>query len=409
MAIKRSLKEWFQKYFLEGQALSTTQEKALINLDPNAPWQDRLIVKHRRVVGILIPFAIVHFIWWTCAIKYNYWALFPDLYYISITMIFGSLIAGMTSEGGASVAFPVLTLAFNIHPTIARDFGLMIQSVGMSAAAFTIFWMRIQVEWRSIIFCSSAAIIGIIIGLEFIDPKLTPPQKKMGFVSVWFAFAFALFLLNRYHKRKTFKIIPDFNAWKLGVLLVTGFIGGIFSAIGGSGLDICSFSVLTLLFRVSEKTATPTSVVLMAGNTMVGFYWRQVMMEQVHIDAYHYLAVCVPIVVLGAPLGSMIGSHFHRQVLASFVYITDTVALISGFAIVPVDATLVGVSVGIVLFGFAFFGILCYLGQRLLKIINEEGKENIESSESEALYQTSSETEQKLTSLKTSPNGQTSV
>ena len=60
----------------------------------------------------------------------------------------------------------------------------------------------------------------------------------------------------------------------------------------------------------------------------------------------------------------MIGSHFHRQVLASFVYITDTVALISGFAIVPVDATLVGVSVGIVLFGFAFFGI-----------VNEEGKE----------------------------------
>ena len=105
----------------------------------------------------------------------------------------------------------------------------------------------------------------------------------------------------------------------------------------------------------------------------------------------------------------MIGSHFHRQVLAAFVYITDTVALISGFAIVPVDATLVGVSVGIVLFGFAFFGILCYLGQRLLKIVNEEGKENIESSESEALYQTSSETEQKLTSLETSPNGQTSI
>ena len=26
-----------------------------------------------------------------------------------------------------------------------------------------------------------------------------------------------------------------------------------------SGIDICSFSVLTLLFRVSEKTATPTS------------------------------------------------------------------------------------------------------------------------------------------------------
>ncbi|CAB4023177.1 hypothetical protein AWC38_SpisGene16694, partial [Paramuricea clavata] len=288
-------------------------------------------------------------------------------FYISITMIFGSMIAGMTSEGGGAVAFPVMTLAFSISPAIARDFSLMIQSVGMTAATFTIFWMRIQLEWRSIIFCSSGAILGMIIGLEFIDPNLTPPQKKMGFVSIWFAFAFALFLLNRYHKRKTFRIIPEFNTWKAGVLLLTGFIGGIFSAVAGSGVDICSFSILTLLFRVSEKTATPTSVVLMAGNTVVGFYWRQVMMEEIHIDSYHYLAVCVPIVVLGAPLGSVIGSHFHRQVLAALIYILDTVALISAFAIVKLNPTLIGVSVGIIVFGFVFFGFLSYLGHRLMR------------------------------------------
>ncbi|CAB4025465.1 Hypothetical predicted protein [Paramuricea clavata] len=104
------------------------------------------------------------------------------------------------------------------------------------------------------------------------------------------------------------------------------------------------------MFRVSEKTATPTSVVLMAVNTVVGFYWRQVMMQAIHIDSYQYLAVCAPIVVLGAPLGSVIGSHFHRQVLASFNYLTDTVALISGFVIVKLDATLVGVSIGIIAF-----------------------------------------------------------
>lgn len=96
------------------------------------------------------------------------------------------------------------------------------------------------------------------------------------------------------------------------------------------------------------------------------------MMQAIHIDSYYYLAVCAPIVVLGAPLGSVIGSHFHRQVLASFNYLTDTVALISGFAIVKLDATLIGVSVGIILFGFVFFGLLCYLGHRLMgKVLNE--------------------------------------
>lgn len=278
----------------------------------------------------------------------------------------------MTSEGGGAVAFPVMTLAFGIAPAIARDFSLMIQSCGMTAAAFTIFWMRVQLEWHSIIFCSIGAIVGMAIGLEFIDPNLTPPQKKIGFVCVWFSFAFALFLLNLYHKRKTFKVIPDFKLWKMIVLLLTGFIGGIFSAIAGSGVDICSFSILTLLFRVSEKTATPTSVVLMAGNTVVGFYWRQVMQQAISADAYYYLAVCVPIVVLGAPLGSVIGSHFHRQILAGLIYVLDTVALISAYAIVPLTKALIGASVGIMAFGFIFFGLITYAGQKIMEGIQEE-------------------------------------
>ena len=52
-------------------------------------------------------------------------------------------IVGMTSEGGGAVAFPVMTLAFGIKPMVARDFSLMIQSCGMTAAAFTIFFMKV--------------------------------------------------------------------------------------------------------------------------------------------------------------------------------------------------------------------------------------------------------------------------
>ena len=60
----------------------------------------------------------------------------------------------MTSEGGGAVAFPVMTLALSIEPTVARDFSMMIQSVGMSAASFTILFMRIQLEGRAVIFCT---------------------------------------------------------------------------------------------------------------------------------------------------------------------------------------------------------------------------------------------------------------
>lgn len=95
------------------------------------------------------------------------------------------------------------------------------------------------------------------------DHWLSGPQKKMLFVSIWASFAVALFLLNQEKKRKTYMTIPDFKPWKAVVLVVTGFVGGVLTSFTGSGVDICIFSVITVLFRVSEKSATPTTIVLM--------------------------------------------------------------------------------------------------------------------------------------------------
>ena len=92
--------------------------------------------------------------------------------------------------------------------------------------------------------------------------------------------------IPREKDRKTFDEIQRFGAWQAVVLTCMGFLGGlasnsvnfwqiifvpgVFTSLAGSGVDICSFSVLTLLFRVSEKVATPTSIVLMAINASVG-------------------------------------------------------------------------------------------------------------------------------------------
>merc|ERR1711881_775672 len=162
----------------------------------------------------------------------------------------------------------------------------MIQSVGMTAAAACILYMNITVEWHSIIYCSIGGIFGMIFGLEVIMPVLPGAWAKMYFVSIWAAFAYTLYLLNKLHGRTVYKQVPLWeegviyqNKWftinkNALVLLTTGLFGGIFSSISGSGIDITSFACLTLMYRVTEKVATPTSVILMAINTCVGFYWR---------------------------------------------------------------------------------------------------------------------------------------
>lgn len=52
------------------------------------------MVKYRLFVGIAIASGLCHIVWWTCAIKYNWFALFPDRYYMTLTMILGGCVAG---------------------------------------------------------------------------------------------------------------------------------------------------------------------------------------------------------------------------------------------------------------------------------------------------------------------------
>jgi len=202
------------------------------------------------------------------------------------------------------VAFPVLTLVLNVPPSIARDVSLMIQSSGMTAASFSIFFMRVCVEWHALILCSLGSLAGIIFGLYVVDPAMSSSMKKLSFVSIWLSFAFVLVILNRAHKRRTFSSIPNFGVWKGISLVVGGFVGGIFTAFAGTGLDICAFMVLTLLFRISKKVAMPTTVVLMVFNSVIALYWGTIMIKAVTVTAWQYIAVTFPVVTIMAPVTS---------------------------------------------------------------------------------------------------------
>ena len=87
-------KQFLKKYFFEGQKLNETQTKALTELDPNAPWSKKLMVKHRKTLGVLIPFCFYQLCWWCLAIKNDYFNWFPTRWILSVTMIFGATVAG---------------------------------------------------------------------------------------------------------------------------------------------------------------------------------------------------------------------------------------------------------------------------------------------------------------------------
>ena len=66
----------------------------------------------------------------------------------------------MTGIAGGAIAFPVMTLAFEVQPIIAKDFGLIVQSAGLTAATFAILFMKVKTESFSLVLCSIGGFIG---------------------------------------------------------------------------------------------------------------------------------------------------------------------------------------------------------------------------------------------------------
>jgi hypothetical protein len=46
-------------------------------------------------------------------------------------------------------------------------------------------------------------------------------------------------------------------------------------------------------------------------------------------EAWIYASVVVPIVISVSPVGALVSSFLHRQVIASFLYVLDTIAIVS--------------------------------------------------------------------------------
>ncbi|RLA24937.1 MAG: sulfite exporter TauE/SafE family protein, partial [Gammaproteobacteria bacterium] len=209
---------------------------------------------------------------WGAWLVYTYpdsWSVIQNYWQVSVTMIFGSIIAGATSEGGGAIAFPVFTKMLQISPADAKVFSLAIQSVGMVAASVAIIMMRVQVLWRVIIWVSLGGVFGLFVGSVLLTPVLASDSVRMLFTVMAVSLAFTLIRLSTGF-RLNHRSMPEINLRETGLLLVVGIVGGTISGSVGSGIDMICFSVLVLLFRISESIATPTSVILMAINSVLG-------------------------------------------------------------------------------------------------------------------------------------------
>ncbi len=281
--------------------------------------------------------------------------IIQDNWPITLTMVFGSFIAGATSEGGGAIAFPVFTKILHISPLDAKIFSLAIQSIGMVAATITIVILRISVEWRVILWASMGGIAGVYLGSAWVAPYLEPGLLKMLFTTLVVSFAFTFVLLN-WQQRLYNERLPKIRWQEKAMLITTGFVGGVMTGLVGNGIDIICFSVMVLLFRLSEKVATATSVILMAINSVVGFAMHYYWIGGFTTLVKTYWLSAIPVVIIGAPLGAYFCSRLTNKTIELILVTLILIEFISSLNLIPLTDRIIQVCIVVLLlFSFIYY------------------------------------------------------
>ena len=268
----------------------------------------------------LIFLSIVMFGWFYYMLQNDSFEIYTRQWATVLTMIFGSFIAGASPEGSAAVAYPIFTLILNIDPPVARNFAFAIQSIGMTSASLLIIGMRLKVDWNYIIFVTIGGVVGLFLGTYYVVPYVSPVQAKLFFVSLYLSFGVALWLQNRRSQRQVFDRIENFENLDKGRLIIFGLVGGIISSIFGTGINIFTFCLMTIYYRVSEKVATPSSVIIMTIETILGLFIHTQLIKDFQPEAFEIWLACVPFVAVFAPLGAFVISKMPRKGIATLLY-----------------------------------------------------------------------------------------
>jgi uncharacterized membrane protein YfcA len=271
---------------------------------------------------------------------------------VALTMVFGSLVGGGTSEGGGAIAFPIFTKVLHIAPRDARNFSLAIQSVGMGSATLSIFYLRIPIERRALHYAGLPGILGVGLGAYFVAPLIPPVFVRTSFTVLVSSMGVALLLINRETDAIRSQGMPIFETREKIILLIAGLLGGVVSSLVGTGENSVVFMVMVLLFRVNEKIVTPTTVVLMTMVTIPGFLLHLFLLKDFSPTVMGYWLAAVPVAVVMAPLGALICSSMKRHSIVLLLLFLIGLEFVSTAFLLPLPPSVLWVSLGsLIVFG----------------------------------------------------------
>ena len=281
------------------------------------------------------------------------------------TMVFGAFIAGSSPEGSASIAYPVFTLLLKISPDDARNFAFAIQSIGMTAASIYILNKKMKLEWHYIRYVTLFGLPGLLVGTWFLLPYIVPATAKLIFVSLWFGFGLVLWWQNRNKEAARLDSLPVLKTKDKMLLSTFGFMGGLISSLFGTGINILSYCFIVSYYRISEKIATPSSVLIMTVETLFGFYLHAIVLNDFSARSFDMWLACIPLVIFFAPLGSYVIQFLPRRRVAQFLSVVLMIQYIGAMLVLRPPILMTAISLALIFVSIFSFLWLSQQGNKV--------------------------------------------
>jgi uncharacterized membrane protein YfcA len=287
-------------------------------VDQQPANQESIALWQRAWGGVFSVWLIIFYVIWVLLIVncdkildvFSHWP-------VSLAMAGGSMVAGSSPVAGGTVGFPMLVYFSQQPPTLGKYFCVAIQSVGMLSASIYILMKNRAVHWRALQAAMLGSAIWLPIAMAFLAPGIGDRSLKILFAVMYGAFGLIHLVYMRWivsNHRNTF----PFQWIDFVIFFVAGMLAGTLTAFLGVGPDIVLYCTLVFFYRCDIKQAIPTATLFMAFNSIVAVVVLLVMArESIPVRGslqamYYYWLAVAPVVVLGAPVGSMISRKVPR-------------------------------------------------------------------------------------------------
>ncbi len=112
---------------------------------------------------------------------------------------------------------------------------------------------------------------------------------------------------------------------------------------------------MTIYYRIDEKVAVPSSVIIMTIETLLGFFLHAGIIHDFQNESFEMWIVCVPVVAVFAPLGSFVISKVSRRGIAAFLYVILIVQFIGAMWVIKPNLQQLGMCLIVLILGLSTF------------------------------------------------------